>query len=449
MKIRVLNRILLKYTNNKTLINNTLWLFVDKILRAGGTFILNAWMAKEIGVSEFGIWSYAIAFISIFAVFANLGMKEIVVRDLVESENKTHVLSIAITLRFFASIFASLFSIVAIFYIRLGDSTTFVLVAILSTTFIIQTTEIFDFYFQSELKSKYTVLAKNIPFLLFAFIKMYLIVKAYNLNYFALITVLESFVSGILLFYFYIKSKKRFLSNFENIEIIKLLKSSFPLMLSGLAVIFYMRIDQIMLRQLVGDAETGKFSVAVILSEMLYTIPTIVSISALPILIKLKQKSKILYENKIEEFCTYLSLISVLMIVFILFSSKWIISIFFGNDYLDSAPILMIHSISCIFVFQGFIVSNWLIIENLQRYSLYRYSIGAFVNIFLNFLFIPKWGAIGSAYATVISQFFATYLSNCFTKSTLPIFLIQSKAYLDIFTIKFILKYFNSKPNGI
>jgi polysaccharide transporter, PST family len=422
--------------------SNTLWLLVDKFIRAGGTFVLTAWMAKTIGVSDFGIWSYAVAFISIFTIFSSLGIKEIVIKEAVKDENNLLLFGSAFFLRILGGLFAMIGSVVAIFFMNGTENLTFKLVSILSITIVIQATEVIDYYFQSILKSKFTVLARNIPFIFTSLIKVYFILDHYSIEYFAFVTVFETMLSSLLLVYFLRKTNINILEwKIKQDKTIQLLKDSFPLLLAGIAVIIYMRIDQIMLKEMVGNIETGKFSVAVILSEILYTLPTIVSISALPILIKSKQNSTNEYYSKIKQLCDYLTFTAVIVIIGIVICSKWIVSIFFGKEFLSAAPIFAIHSLSSLFVFQGFLVNNWLVAENLQKYSLYRYATGALVNVILNYFFIPIWGAIGCAYATVISQSIASYFSNCFTKNTMPIFIIQSKSFFDVLTLKFIYNF--------
>jgi PST family polysaccharide transporter len=64
--------------------------------------------------------------------------------------------------------------------------------------------------------------------------------------------------------------------------VLKLLVESWPLILSGLTIILYMRIDQIMLAQMMGNEEVGLYSAVLIFSEIWYFIPTIIVSSIIP-----------------------------------------------------------------------------------------------------------------------------------------------------------------------
>ena len=57
-----------------------------------------------------------------------------------------------------------------------------------------------------------------------------------------------------------------------------LLVESWPLLLSGISIMVYMKIDQIMLGQILGDESVGIYSAALRISEIWYFIPMISSL---------------------------------------------------------------------------------------------------------------------------------------------------------------------------
>jgi O-antigen/teichoic acid export membrane protein len=61
-------------------------------------------------------------------------------------------------------------------------------------------------------------------------------------------------------------------------------------------------------------------------------------------------------------------------------------------------------------LFLGVVVTHALIAKNLQRYFPISAAVGATMNIGLNLVFIPRWGALGASWATVISYTFAAIL---------------------------------------
>ena len=90
----------------------------------------------------------------------------------------------------------------------------------------------------------------------------------------------------------------------------------------------------------------------------------------------------------------------------------------------------MIHIWAGVFVFLGVASGKWFMAENLQIFSTINTTIGAVVNIGLNYILIPKIGIEGAAWATLISYFIAAYLCLAFWKKTRINFIYLSKTML-------------------
>ncbi|MFM5973765.1 MAG: oligosaccharide flippase family protein, partial [Dolichospermum sp.] len=163
-----------------------------------------------------------------------------------------------------------------------------------------------------------------------------------------------------------------------------LLKESWPLILSGLTIIIYMRIDQIMLGQMVGDKAVGLYSAATRISEIWYFIPGAIASSVIPSIYAAKEVSEALYYQRIEQFLRLLSWLAIVVAVPMSLLSGTIITMLFGKNYEASASILTIHIWTSLFVFTGVGTSSWFIAEGLTQFALRRTIIGAITNVFLN-----------------------------------------------------------------
>jgi O-antigen/teichoic acid export membrane protein len=120
------------------------------------------------------------------------------------------------------------------------------------------------------------------------------------------------------------------------------------------------------------------------------------------------------------------------------FLSDWVVHFLYGNQYNQAGSVLMIHIWAGVFVFLGVASGKWLLSENLQMFSTVNTTIGAIVNIYLNYILIPKMGVEGAAWATLISYCIAAYLSLLFWKKTRINFINLSKTLLitRIFHVK-------------
>jgi PST family polysaccharide transporter len=199
-------------------------------------------------------------------------------------------------------------------------------------------------------------------------------------------------------------------------------------MLSGMAIMVYMRIDQIMLGQIMGDKSVGIYSAAVRISEIVYFIPMSIAASAFPAIIEIKKESEALYYQHLQKLYDIMVVLALVIALPVTFLSDWMVALLFGNAFIEAGPVLAIHVWAGIFVFLGVAGSKWYIVENLQRISLVNSSLGALANIALNFILIPHWGVIGAAWATVVSYAIVAYVSDSFTSKTRVVFLMKSKS---------------------
>jgi PST family polysaccharide transporter len=209
-----------------------------------------------------------------------------------------------------------------------------------------------------------------------------------------------------------------------------LLKESWPFLLSSLAVMIYMRIDQIMLASAVGSYEVGLYSAALRLSEIWYVIPMAIVGSVAPSLTATHGQSRAVYYGRLQRLFTSLVKLAYLVAVPMSLLSTPLIVLLFGPQYAGAGPVLAIHIWTAVFVFIGVATGPWIINEGLGRIQFYRTVIGAITNILLNLYLIPKYGAIGAAIATLLSQAVAVYFSFAFLSRTREVFGMMTKAIL-------------------
>ena len=184
-----------------------------------------------------------------------------------------------------------------------------------------------------------------------------------------------------------------------------------------------MRIDQIMINQLLDEYNLGIYSVSVRYIEIFHFIPKILLISYLPIILKSKK-----YNLDLANLNSFLFKISLFIILIILISTKTLIPYIFGQFYLESIYTTFILSFSLIFVFFGVANEHWYIDNNFQKYYAINVFLGALINIFLNFLLIPKIGISGAAYSTLLTYFLIIFLFDFINKKTRKLFQIKLKS---------------------
>lgn len=419
----------------RKIVANIGWLFAGRFLRMTVGLFVGVWIARYLGVVQFGLLSYAMAFVALFNTFSNLGLPALVVRTIThEPDKKEQILGTTFWLQLFGGIATLLLSMSIIVGLHHNDRLTMSLVGLLASAGIFRAFETIDLWFQSQLQSKYTVVAKNTAFLVVSIAKVVLINMRAPLLAFAWATLAEVLIGAVGLILFYkIQGCSLRLWRWSLPLAKSLLKESWPLILSGFSIVVYMKIDQIMLKEMIGPRALGLYSSATRISEVWYFVPTAIASSFAPSIYAARQeKNTISFYQKIAQLLRILSIIVILIAIPMTFMSGNLINLLYGYEYREAGSILAIHIWSALFVFTGVGTSAWFIAEGLTYLSFRKTLLGAITNVILNLFLIPTYSGDGAAVATVISYSIAAFFSNAFSKQTRGLFYIQLKSFLLI-----------------
>lgn len=412
------------------IVDNIGWLFFDKVLRMGVGLLVGVWVARYLGPTQFGLYSFATAFVGMFGAVAGLGLQSIVVRDLVRHpENKSETLGTAAALQLAGGPVAYGLLMGTIFWLRPDDDLAQVLVALLGSVLLFKSSEIAATWFESQVQSKYTVWVQNGCFLVFAAVKIALILQGSPLIAFAWAAVGEALLVALLLFLTLGMSGQRL--NQLRLSLARartLLQDSWPLLMSGIAIMIYMKIDQIMLGQIGGDDAVGIYSAAVRISEVWYFIPMVIVASTFPSILEAKKNSEHQYYQRLQQLYDLMVLISIGIALPMTFLSTPLVTALFGQEFASAGPVLGIHIWASVFVLLGVASSKWFVVENRQILSFQRTALGAAVNVFLNLLLIPTQGPAGAAIATVVSYAVASLFADLLQQETRSMFQMKIKA---------------------
>ena len=412
---------------------NTSWLFVERIFRMSIGIFIGIWMARYLGVEKFGIFSYAQSFVGLFAAISTLGLDGIVIRELVKEKNEKVLLGTVFFLKLIGAFATLVFISIAINFTE-NESITNILIFIIASATIFQSFNVIDMYFQSIVLSKYIAYANIISQTISLLIKATLILYKAPLIAFAYAVLFDSIILAFWYIYFFFKYSKFTFFNFRfNRKIaIFLLKSSWPLILSGIVISIYMKIDQVMIKEMLGNKAVGLYAAAVKLSQAWYFIPMLIASSLYPAIINAKEINEKIYYERLQKLYDFMVWISLVIAISMTFLSNWVVELLYGGQYNEAGNVLKIHIWAGIFVALGVVRGKWIIVENLQKYTPIYLLIGLILNILFNYFYIPKYGIEGAAYATLIAQAGGTLIAPLFIKETRISFKMMMKSLLLI-----------------
>ncbi|MCM2265302.1 MAG: flippase [Desulfuromonadales bacterium] len=391
------------------IIDNAGWLFGDKIVRLGVGLFVNVWVARYLGPEGFGTFNYAVAFISIVGALAALGLDSIVIRDIVrDPQAKDEILGSATLLKLIAGALTLVVVSGASGWLRPDDSTGQWLIIVLALGMLCQSLDTVDFWFQSQVKARLVVYARNAAFAVAALTKVLLILGQAPLIAFAWVATGELLLAAVGLAVMYRRDGNRLSTwSFRLSRARHLLTESWPLIIQGVVIMIYMRIDQVMLGQLASDKSVGIFSAAVRLVEIWYFIPVALTASLFPEIVNSKSLAPEKYQQRIQHLYDLMIWMAIGAALVTTLVAPLLVVIVFGEEYRPSATILTIQVWMAAAVFFGVARQKWLMVEGYLRDGLYVEIAGVLFNVSANFWLIPRYGAVGAAMASLITAFAA------------------------------------------
>jgi PST family polysaccharide transporter len=411
---------------------NISWLFLDKILRMTVGLFVVAWVARYLGPMRFGLLNYSIALVGLFLALAKLGLDGIIVRDIVRTpEDSDDILGTSFALKLGGSILLLAAACLAASLLRPGDRVILTMTFLVALGYLLKTFETIEFFFRAKVKSKYAVLAGSGAFLFNTAFRIILILTGGGVVLFAAATTLEAmtWAFGLVLAYrYYGRKLTDWRVNFKTGR--RLLAESWPAFLSIIFAHIYLQVDQVMLGQMISDSAVGLYGAVVRISTAWYFFAMAVTWSVQASVVRAKERGEQFYATRMQDLFTSMALTSYAIALPIAFLARPLMNIIFGPSYLQAAPVLSIHILASVFVFVGVSRGLYVTNESLYKFDMVSNMSAAIANVLLNLFFIPRYGIIGAAWATLIS-YFLTFVGTSFLHpATRGIFRMQVRSLL-------------------
>ena len=255
MRLLIQARALLAHQGFIRYFKNTSWMFGEQMLRMIAGLFVGIWVARYLGPEQYGTYSYALAFTSIFAGIAKLGLDGIIVREIVNHpEKRDTYLGTAFWLKAIGAVLVMGIIAIAVQFTS-NNATINLYIFIIAAGLVFQSFEVVQFYFQSQVLAKFVSICKITQLLLSSLVKIYLVLTESELIWFVLVGLFDTITLAITLFIAYHTQKQpNFYKRFDFSIAKCLLKDSWPLILSSIMIMIYMRVDQIMIKEIAGRA---------------------------------------------------------------------------------------------------------------------------------------------------------------------------------------------------
>lgn len=392
-------------SNKQTIIKNTFWLFVGEIGVRLLKLVVFVYAARKLGASEWGVFSYVLALMSMFAIISDIGVNSVIQREVAK---KGKDIQKYISTSFFIKIGLSFIASLALFSILLftkESNPIKILIPITAIILFFDSIREFGFSinraFEKMEVEAFTKIIATVLLIILSYIFISQNPKSISLSYAYLI----SGILGVLIMYLTLKKHfKKTLSNYNPKLIMIIIKEAFPIAIVSVIGTITSNIDMIILGWFTDSQHIGLYSAAQKPIQIIYLIPSLLSTAIFPLFSRLANNDQNKAKSVIKKSLRFSLFIAILINLVVFLIGGTIFKLIFGYQYIESIPIFKIMSLAIITGAPGIIMSNALFALGQQK-KLIKYIILTLItNLFLCLILVPRFNILGAAIAVTLSQ---------------------------------------------
>ena len=386
---------------------NAAWLYLDQALRAVLVLVAFSAVTRHLGPEGYGVLSYAVAFPALFLPFATLGLDYVVVQELVRRPADRRKILGTAALLLGAATLASLGFAAAGVGLLPADHPARPLIWITVFSLLGQPWQVMDFYFQSRVASRYTVMARLGSSIAANGFRLWLVANGGSLRWFAAAFVVEAALAGVGLLAAYRASggeRIRPWQDRDGAEASRLMLAAWPLMAGGVAMALYLRFDQLLLGHLAGPAVLGVYSAASRLGDATQFVTYALILSYFPRFVAAHGEGGAIFKETCERFFCRITWLAMAVALGVTVLAPWITQGLLGARYEGSAGVLVWMVWANVFAAQIGVRGKWFLVEGWQLHSLGFFAVGAACHLAGVWWLAPRHGAQGAAISFCVAQ---------------------------------------------
>ncbi|MHA6249441.1 flippase [Pontibacter sp. CAU 1760] len=389
------------------------------VVRIISKFLVGIYIARYLGAEDFGLYNYAMSFALMFQVLSHLGLKDLIVRSVAGKEHdEKRLLGVSLILKVGGAVLALFVTFISSFFINNFDETVLIMVASFYVLF--ESFDLFEYYFQAKVASKFSVYSNMITTVAVSGLKFLFIFLKLPLIYFVGTFAIEGLIYSVSLFYFFRTNYSLSLQLFplDRELAVKLLKNSWPLAIAMGVSLMNGNMDKIIVKNMLNDASLGYYVVGMRIFTSFNYIPFTICASLFPAIINAKKKSAQQYEKRMKDLYTLMLWMSVAFAGVLVVFAEELIILLFTEKFAPSISVLRISAFCLISLFLNAAFSKYIIAENLVKINLIRTVCSVAANLLLDLLLIPYYGVVGAAYASLGSSLVSIIVVPIMLKDT-------------------------------
>ena len=376
---------------------------------------IGGWTARYLGPHSLGTLSYVTALVGLLGPLGNLGVKGSLSAMLCEERPLPGLLGSALLIELVGTLVVAV--VLIPFALAARDPVLVGLIGLAVVGNLLCSAEVFEVELLNRQRGTQLARLSTIQAMVGALLSALALLAQAPLLAFGGLPVIQAGIRGWLLALAVQAAKPLQLLRQATWETSRdLIKRGWPLMLSGLSVMLYMKSDQVMLEWLRGPTDVGQYSVSVRAAQGLYFLPVVLSRTFIP---RIGRGSGVFETDPaLRQLYRNAWLLGVAMMLTSMVMLPHLVPLVFGNEFLPAKAAVLWLGPGAFAVSIGCSSGAWL---NAMAYTdviWKRTALGAILNILLNFILIPPLAFVGAAIATSASQLAAANLVQLIDRRT-------------------------------
>jgi len=395
---------------------NAGWIIAFRVLKLIISFFVVVMIARHLGVEEYGMLVFALVLAELTMNLIGPGIHEIIVKQLSEFRNKERqeeIINASFVLILLSQI-PGLALAVGLLFVITGQLSLVPVLLCVGAYYMFHSFDVIEFWYQHRLKSHIPLLIKAIATLISSGLHVLLVFLNAPILAFAVVFMVQSMLMGIGYLIIYFKDEMRFIPIFNWVMILRILKLSFPLILTKTLILFFHKSDIFLLGTLADSTAVGLYGVAVKFRDMLHIIPSALALSVLPVLTAANEQDRKTWSILYYKLSFWGGLLISVSLAFIL---PYLVPFIFGSEFRLSGGMASIHIFTFFFLMILEAMKIRLIVMGMISELYWIYVLALTLTIGLNVYIIPIYGAIGVAGVAVVSYAFCALVFPWFFKS--------------------------------
>lgn len=392
-------------STKQTVVKNIFWLSFGEISTRLIRGVIVIYAARILGAAEFGIFSYAVGLAGLFTIFSDLGIMQILTRELAQKpQEKDRYFATASLVKSVLLVSTSLIiAFIAPIFSLKSAIDLMPLMALL--IFFDGLREYALSYFRAMEKMEiqaFVVLVTNIVIAGGSLYVLWYFASAKTLS----ITYVLGAAAGAMAAIFLLRREcLKVFRMFDKSLVPKLLSYSWPLLFMGMLGSFMLNTDNVLIGWLKGEEAVGLYAAAQKIVQILYILPAIVASATFPTIARyITQNNSENVRIVVEKSMTMIYSIAIPIAIGGIILAEPITLFLYKSDFASSINTFRILLLTVLVTFPGIVLGNLGIAYNLQKTMSKYVGIAALSNLVLDIIFIPIFGIAGSAAVTVLAQ---------------------------------------------